>query len=420
MFWLRAALCILGVCLASVTHAQAGEGLRLSGFGTLGYVWDDRGDMAPSREVSQRPDNGFRTGPIWKMDSRLGVQVEYRFNAVADVVVQSVVRDQERMTGDSSLELAYLSLKPNDQWDVRLGRVGFDAFMMSDHRNVGYAYTWIRPPVEFYGWIPIFSVDGADAAYRFAAGGVRWRLKAQVGQSHVSLPVRSEVFDFETHDLWSLSLSGEVGSWRFKTAAAGLSMGGELDSLQALQSGLIQVAQATRAVFPSISAEATALAKGSHFKGAHISYASLGVSYDDGVWFGQSELGRSGSSTSIGGESHMGYLGLGRRFGDWAPYVMLSAIRPRNDLRGAENNWAVIGQQLLQTQALGAINSTRMEQQTLALGARWDFHSQAALKMQWSSTKIKPHGYALWWRDPQNDGRARRVGMFSAALDFVF
>ena len=89
-------------------------------------------------------------------------------------------------------------------------------------------------------------------------------------------------------------------------------------------------------------------------------------------------------------------------------------------MRGAENNWAVIGQQLLQTQALGAINSTRMEQQTLALGARWDFHSQAALKMQWSSTKIKPHGYALWWRDPQNDGRARRVGMFSAALDFVF
>ena len=62
--------------------------MRVSGFGTLGYVWDNRGDMAPSREVSQRPDKGYRTGPSWKMDTRLGVQLEYRFNEMADVVVQ--------------------------------------------------------------------------------------------------------------------------------------------------------------------------------------------------------------------------------------------------------------------------------------------------------------------------------------------
>lgn len=404
---------------ASVFASEA-EGLRVSGFGTLGYVWDNRGDMAPSREVSQRPDKGYRTGPSWKMDTRLGVQLEYRFNEMADVVVQSVVRDQERLTFDSSLELAYLGLKPTAQWDIRLGRVGFDAFLMSDHRNVGYAYPWIRPPVEFYGWIPIFSVDGADAAYRFKMGDSRWRLKAQAGRSHVSIPVASETYDFETHDLWSLSLTGEQGAWRFKAAAAGLSMASGLDSLQPLQGGLTQLAQATRLAFPEISREATALAKGTQFKGAHIGYASLGAAYDDGLWFGQAEWGRSSSSAKIGGESHMGYLGFGRRFGDWAPYVMLSAIRPRNERSEAVSNWALIGQQSLQNQAIGAINATRMEQQTLALGARWDFHAQAALKMQWSSTRVKPYGYALWWRDARLDQGNSRVDMFALSLDFMF
>ena len=411
---------VVALLSASQAFASDAEGWRVSGFGTLGHVWDNRNSMATTREVNQRPDNGYKAGSSWKMDSRLGVQVEYRFNDVADVVVQSVLRDQERMTFDSALELAYLSLKPNARLDLRFGRVGFDAFLMSDHRNVGYAYAWSRPPVEFYGWIPIFSVDGADAAYRFEAADVRWRLKAQAGRSHVSLPVASETFDFETHDLWSLSLSGETGDWRFKAALAGLSMASELDSLQPLHRGLGQVAQATRFAFPAISAEATSLNKGAQFKGAHIGYASLGAAYDDGTWFGQGEMGRSDSSSSVGGESHMAYLGFGRRFGDWAPYVMWSGIRPRHDRHEPEVNWSMIGQQGLQGKALGAVNATRMEQQTVTLGTRWDFHPQAALKMAWSSTKVQPYGYALWYRDVRFDGRSSRIDMLSVSLDFTF
>ena len=99
---------------------------------------------------------------------------------------------------------------------------------------------------------------------------------------------------------------------------------------------------------------------------------------------------------------------------------MLSAIRPRNERSEAVSNWALIGQQSLQNQAIGAINATRMEQQTLALGARWDFHAQAALKMQWSSTRVKPYGYALWWRDARLDQGTSRVDMFALSLDFMF
>ena len=56
----------------------------------------------------------------------------------------------------------------------------------------------------------------------------------------------------------------------------------------------------------------------------------------------------------------------------------------------------------------------------MTLGTRWDFHPQAALKMAWSSTKVQPYGYALWYRDVRFDGRSSRIDMLSVSLDFTF
>ena len=40
--------------------------------------------------------------------------------------------------------------------------------------------------------------------------------------------------------------------------------------------------------------------------------------------------------------------------------------------------------------------------------------------MQWSSTRVKPYGYALWWRDARLDQGTSRVDMFAVSLDFMF
>jgi hypothetical protein len=61
-----------------------------------------------------------------------------------------------------------------------------------------------------------------------------------------------------------------------------------------------------------------------------------------------------------------------------------------------------------------------MEQSTLSLGTRWDFHRQAALKLQWDRTTIKPSGYGLWWRELGINNQSTRVSQVSATVDFVF
>jgi hypothetical protein len=156
------------------------------------------------------------------------------------------------------------------------------------------------------------------------------------------------------------------------------------------------------------------------FQGSQISYATLGAVYDDGRWFAQAELGRATSSSSIGTRGDMAYIGAGRRWGDWTAFARYSVAQQGNTVRSASADWRVLGLQDVQAKAISVLNATRIDQATLSLGGRWDFHKQAALKLQWDATQVKPHGYALWWHDEQIGASASRVNLLSATLDFVF
>ena len=405
----------LAVLLCGPAVALDGEPVRVSGFGTLGYSRDNRPDIAPSRDISQVPVDSFATGASWKLDSRIGAQFEYRPNSMFDLVAQVVLSEHFHNDLDSSTELAYLAVKPTAELTVRLGRVNYDAFLMSDHRNVGYAYHWVRPPAEFYGWIPIFSVNGMDAAYSLIRGDSLWRFKAQVGSSKQALPIGSG-YEFTASQLLGASVSRESGPWRLKAAYSQFTVGSEVPAFAPLHQGLDAVAAAA---IPQVSAEAADLRANLTFGDAKISYVSLGAAFDDGIWLGQTELGLSKASSDAIPHARMAYLAVGRRFGHWTPYLLLGASRPGNDVRVASNNWGALNA-TLRDPALFTLNATRIEQDSLTLGVRWDFRSNAALKLHWSRSVIKPSGYGLWWRDMAINSQTSSIHQLSATVDFGF
>lgn len=407
--------CVLALSVAAAP-AGAGERLRLSGFGTLGHAADSRDDMAPMRDITQKPRQGFRTGSSWRLDSRFGLQLEFAATRDIDLVGQVVLRDHFDSDFDSSVELAYAAFRPHARWDLRAGRINYDAFLMSDHRNVGYAYAWVRPPQEFYGWIPIHSLDGVDAAVSLPDGDARWRLKAQAGQSRLSIPI-GEGYEFRADRLLGLSLTRDSGAWRAKLAHSRFTIGSEVPALAPLQAGLAGVAGAG---IPGVSGEAARLHRHAGFDSARISYTTLGASHDDGLWWLQGELGVSTSTRDMVPHGRMAYLSVGRRIGDWMPYVLLSASYPGNDLRKARQSWGGGLDAGLRDPALHNINTTRMAQKTLSLGVRWEVHRQAAIKLQLDHTRVEASGYGLWWRDMALNGRDSRINMLSATLDFVF
>lgn len=408
---------LLSLLLLALGHSSAfsDEGLRLSGFGTLGYTYDRRDDIAPARDISQKPRDGFSTGPGWRVDSRLGIQLEYALNPSVDLVAQFVMRDHYKADFDSTTQLAYAAFKPDSQTDIRVGRLNYDAFLMSDYRNVGYASPWVRPPTEFYSWIPIFAIDGADIAYTHLGEDARWRLKFQAANARLTIPI-GEGYDFEADRLLGLSLTRQSGALRLKAAYSQFTIGSEAPAFRELHQGLDTVAAAGIA---GISAEASDLRRELSFQGTKVTYATLGAAYDDGTWLMQTELGQTTASADVVPHGRMAYASLGRRFGNWAPYLMYGLSRPENDRRRAANNWGGFNA-TLRNPALFTVNTTRIEQNTVSVGMRWDVHKQAALKLQWDHTRIKPSGYGLWWRDLAINERTTRVDLISATLDFAF
>ena len=429
MQFVRAGLAVPALLCATVVGAEEVShevsGFRFSGFGTLSRSWDNNDRMELIRDVTQRPmDNGFNSSGSWKLDSRLGLQFAYRFSPNLEAVAQVVARSQHSEEFHHYVDLAYLDIQSIPEARIRLGRVGYDAFLMSDHRNLGYAYAWMRPPVEFYSWIPIFGLNGGDITHEFQHGDAIWRLRAQAGQSDIVMPMGTDKFNFHADSLWSLSLQRSAGPWRLKASMSGFTSGAEIEMpIAPLHAGLRDVAQQTRNLFPAISREAEYMLDETSFKNIRLRYYGVGAAYDDGTWFGQAEASVLRTGNNIIPQTSNAYAVLGRRIGTWSPFLMFGISRPDRKLAKPLNDWTILGANAVNLQTTTyqrILDSSRFDQETFSVGTRWDFHSQAALKLQFDHTRIHPHGYAAYFRDFPEMFRSNNINMLSVGVDFVF
>lgn len=413
----------VGVCACLLLNgmaAHADEGFTFSGFGSLGGVHENAPDAGFTRYPTQPQAENNNTSLL--TDSLLGLQANYALTPQWEAVAQLVIRDQKHTSVNRSLEWAYLKWRPDTNVDLRFGRVGADAFMLSDYRHVGFAQLWARPPGEFYGWIPIFSINGGDASYRFRSGDTYWQLKGQLGSSKSQLPTGPDTtYAFEADRYRNLSLRAEQGPWQFMTAITMLRVGSEAVPAT-LNTNLNQIAGSPFAP-AAIRNEARQLNQGLWIKGADVRYLTLGGAYQDGTWQIQGEIAKITSDSKLTPTGLSGYISAGRRFGSITPYAVLSAFRSDRSDTLAGNNWSALGASAVtvQTAAVAAYNSYRIDQTGLALGVRWDINSRTALKLQWDRKDINARGYGLWQMDNTRYGSSdSTVNIFSAVLDFTF
>lgn len=393
---------------------------RFSGYGTLGYTADDRSDLVPIRDFSQEPEDKYKTdSTTWRLDSRIGLQGLYRISSKWEALVQGVLRDQVEQNLNNILELGYIRFKAACEWEFRIGRFGYDVFLMSDTRNIGYANLWVRPPTEFYGWVPIYSVDGIDSLIQWDTDRAEWQFKFQLGRSKTDLPIGDDTYHLETDGLFSVTLSRHDGPFSLKAGYSQFSLQNRVQPFKQLHQGLTSVASATQHTFPDISAEALYLRQHIAFKDNTIRYLTLGAGYDNGRWVAQAEVSHTTSDTHIMPHGNMGYLSLGRRLGDWTPYILFSFFRPQNDIYQKKSDWSIIGPEPFHKQALYLINSIRTDQETYSAGVRWDFHNQAAFKIQWDHCRIKPY-YGLWYRSIDTACHTSHINLLTFCLEFIF
>jgi len=401
-----------------VEDAASGPGLRLSGFGTLGlsHVQAPRG-WGFRRELTQSASD-----KTWRhdVDTRLGVQANYSLGSRFELVAQVIARKRATYAGDDdSLEWAYVAYRPNADWTLRVGRVNVDAFLMADYRNVGYGFTAVRPPVELYAPLPT-SLDGADIARSWFQGDAQWRAKLMVGAAQIG--------DFATgdpgrvRDVVGAMVSREEGGLLLRASAARTRIRLDLSSTQPAFDALDQLGSLP---IPAVANQARLLRNRLGASDIRATFLELGLRYEQGDWQCSAEIVSIRAVPLVRQTS--AYVTVGHRIGEWTPYAGYSRTRDAMPVL-ATPDWQaaltpVIGSAAAaQSQLLGAlvtasVNHARVQQSGWSLGARWDFHPQAALKLQWDRFRIDANGPGLW---TGAGGQAAWANVATAVVDFIF
>lgn len=418
---------LLGLAALALSASACAEGddpsnTIVSGFGTLGGVYSSNERHGFVRDLGQETTPGRQYS--WRIDTRLGVQAAHTFNSQWQVVGQVLVREQAEQTLNKSISRAFVSYRPTANLHLRFGRMADATFLASDYLDVGYAYPWVRPPVESYALVVPRSYDGVDATYSIPDASGVWRIKGLYGTVEAAIPTGlGDSYNLETKDAKGLALIREQGPLKARIGYSTLHLKNPFSLPSQLLSGLNQIVGIADAYSqPVIAGEARSLLDDlSGTQGARVGYASVGFAYDDGLWVAQVEANQLSAQTKLAPRGEQGFVSLGYRLGDFLPYATISRSRAPA-LAKAGSSWTALGPDavLLQNGALTAINSTRMDQSTLSLGMRWDFDSRAALKLQWDHVRVRDKGWRAWTTPIGDDGAAGRANLLSATVDFVF
>ncbi|MBR7799661.1 porin [Undibacterium fentianense] len=412
-------LVLASIALAPFAQADdLSDWLKIDGFGTLG-TYKGSSDVAGVR-TEQRQRVVSYTDWRFDGDSQASIQATLNPHGKLKAVVQLISKKDVAGSNKPTVEWAYVAYPVTNEIDLKVGRTVAPIFMLSDYRNLNYAQTAVRPQSEIYQVNPITYQDGATARWDKKLGAGNVQLEGFFGKTKVSVAGG----DVDLSRVKGLSLKYAQDSWSVR--------GGYSWYDASLKSVGVEANLKTLMSLPAAACAncATEIAAVAPIKGITATIKTLGAGYDDGEWIAQAEWAkRETNSVVIVGVSGWNVLGA-RRIGDFTPYVGFGSI----ELDGTKSNLtpgpfapAALKAQLnyLNQSFIGTGDSSR---DVLALGVRWDFAKNLALKAQIERTKLKSpavgasNGYYSYETSMlgKPNGFDGRVSMFTLNLDFVF
>ena len=390
-------------CLAAAGSAQAqveapNPSATISGFGTLA-VTKTNTDLAVFSPAGI--PTGAKTEPTLRADSKLGLQFNGKYDSLLSATAQVLAKDNGNGEFKPEVEWAFAKIQALPSLAFRVGRVGAPLFAVSDYRDVNYANLWVRPPFDVYSQVPISHLDGGDVIYQTTLGSTTLTGQAFFGEGR-SIYTGVHV---DANHLAGVNFTAEFDSGitvRLGTAQA------RLNVHNASIMGLITTLAKTpfAAVGRSIDP-----------KNGKSSFSGLGVSLDRDDWVANAEYTIRRTSNYLP-DSTGWEVTLGRRVGQWTPFVMLSQVKV--DDRNVVNSIPKVGAQLtaLSSAVDAVLDSQYRVEKTQSLGVRWDFRKNMAVKGQFDH--ITPDHSRGMFNSAQAGFGTQSVNAIALSLDFVF
>jgi len=172
-------LSVLGLMCGLAAPAISLAEVDISGYLTFAATYGSNDD-----DVSYY--NELANTNHWNFDSRMNhVGIQF-YSALTDNVSVTAALTAEGGQSDYNVkpEWAYGTYQFNTDWGLRMGRFKGPFYMVSDYRDVGYAYPWVRPPEEVYSTNPIKSINGLDLVFLKTVNNVSYLLEIYGGSGN--------------------------------------------------------------------------------------------------------------------------------------------------------------------------------------------------------------------------------------------
>jgi hypothetical protein len=409
-----AAILMLGCGIAQAgdaAPAAAADGAPLwtfGGYGTLGVVRSNDSQADFTANVLNPGTAGRSHEWSVNVDSRVGIQLGLNLNSAWSAVLQLVSERTLEHGYAPAVEWANVKYQATPDLSVRLGRIALPLFLAGDYRKAGYALPWVRPPVEVYGSIPISNSDGVDASYRWSAGDVNHVTQIFFGGTTIDITPQAQA---KARALTGLSDTATCGNLTVRASAMTTEL--SVNLARELFDGM--------ALF---GPQGVALMERYDVRAKRADVLTIGFNYDPGAWFLMGEIGRMKARSYLGDKT-VAYLGAGYRYGDFTPYAGYAVSRANMETGSAGLS---LGQLLPPLAAAGAqlnaglneLLATIPRQRSVTVGVRWDWRANHAFKLQYDRLTPQQGSNGTFINVLPGFRSGRPVGVFSAALDFVF
>lgn len=399
------------VLLCTSGFAQADETgkpmVSLSGFGTVGLSYTSETQADFTSNVLKASGVGFSGNWSGDVDSRIGAQLTANFSPELSGVLQIISEQRYDTTYRPIVEWANLKYQVTPNLSVRIGRIALPTFLAADYRKVGYVLPWARPPVELYNLIPITNSDGIDFMFRLRVSDWTNTFQGSLGETSIQYS------------------QGTATAKAIRGFSNTLEHGAFTARLSYVQGDLaVGIAQPLFDGFRQFGPQGAAIADRYDAGQKHVSVIGLGASFDPGEWFATGELGKSTTHSFLGAKTAW-YLSAGYRFGKLSPYAALGQVwvdsnvsDPGLGLAGLPPQLSAFAQGL--NGGLNTLLGTAGEQRSVAVGSRWDFAKNGALKLQYDHIMLGAGSAGILILEQQDFRRGGTVNVLSAVIDFVF
>ncbi len=411
-------LIIFGIASDSFAFSfPSNQWITINGFGTIALTSSDS-DILGFRRSFYTETPVFKDSVEFRTDSLLGTQLTVQPNDNLKTVFQFIARDFSEPTLDSLLQFAYVDFMVYPGISFRIGRNPLDIFVLSDYKDVGFAYPWARPVTGMYSTLFYHYYEGAEFRYTKETDNGFFNVIAYIGNCDGQIALeRYGDISFSFEPLFGLSLWYEHGPFSF---TAGYQRGTIEDiSQQFIQLSSLWDSFVQLDIFPlSYIQEQVRL------NGSTSDYLILGGVYDHANWLIQSEISRYKFANALGLTYYSGYLSVGYRINQFTPFIVFSKLYDSCNRFSIDGSIleALSSREKAAWQMLKNImDDVDTSQQTLSLGLRWDLTSNCAVKFQWDHNRIRKEGATFWKMKPnKNMDHDETVNVYSVSFDFFF